>query len=46
MYLGGELHDPPLYPWYPMNMGIGGPQRRCEHFGEEINLLPLPVIKI
>jgi hypothetical protein len=40
----------PLYsgktPRYPINMRLGGPQRRSGHFGEEKNLLSLPRLEL
>jgi hypothetical protein len=43
----GQLHALELYlwgknPWYPLNMR---PQSWCQHFGEQINFLPLSEIE-
>jgi hypothetical protein len=48
--VAGQLNAPIALPLgtelrYPLNRGLGGPQRPSGHFGEQKNQLPLPTIE-
>jgi hypothetical protein len=50
MAVSGQLHAPASFlrgnsPQYPVDIRLGGPQRRSERRGEEENLLLLPEIE-